>query len=138
VTPEQAVWAIALVVLAGLALLSFIHRRVSVPVLRREHLVRSPTHKAQVDSLNWWLRDPKIIRTILDERIATGEGLQRTLEAVEGMDEGEVAATVGLLLQNRNVRRVVAHLAAKADRLPIAAVREALVEWATPVREELH
>ena len=136
-TPAAAAWVIVLVLLVGLAVLSLFHLAVRVPEIRKERLVRSANHQAQVIALVDWLQQAKIVRTILETKVATAQGLQTTLEEIEGLSEAEVAATVGVILQNRDVRRVVAAYTERVRGLPPAAVRAALVDWALPVREEL-
>lgn len=135
-TPAAAAWAIVLVALLGLVILSVRHRTVRVPEKRKERLVRSPTHQAQVIALVDWLQQAKIVRTILENKVATAEGLQKTLEHVEGLSEEEVAATVGLLLRDRTVRRVIVAFSERERGLPPAAVRTALLQWAEPVKRE--
>lgn len=138
-TPGDAIiaaWVVAILVIVLLVALDSRRRR-AVPRLRHEQLVRSANHQAKIVALVDWLQDPKIVRTILEARVATAQGLQRTMEDIESLTEGEVDATVGLLLRERSVRRVVASYTEKVRGLPPAPVRKALREWAEPVKKEL-
>lgn len=131
-----ATWAAAMAVVALFALV-LVRMRRRVPQLREEQLVRSPTHQAQVIALCDWLAEERIVRAILDSRVATLQGLQNTLRDVEGMSEGEVQATVGLLLRHRTVRLAVATWVQKARGIPKGPALKGLIEWAEPVKAEI-
>lgn len=135
--------AIVVVLIAGAAVLVGVAFLTGWKVLERKVEIagdtplRTENHEAQVRALIEWLTDLKIARTIVDQRIATADGLASVLEQVEFMDEGEVAATVALILRDRTVRRVISHYEAKAKDLNRAEVMECLAMWAEPVRKEV-
>lgn len=130
------IWLGAFFVLLGFMWLA-IFMRLRAPALREEKLVRTPDHQAQVAALQDWLQDERIVRTILDSKVATIHGLQDTLANLEAMSEGDVSAHVGLILSKREVRQVVSRYVERKRGIPRLAAMKALLDWADPVRTEL-
>ena len=135
-TPAEFAWLVGLIAVLLFALLLH-RRRVTVPRARHLQLVRSPEHQAQIQALKEWLQEPRICRAFLDGRLATVQGLQQTFEDADGFTAEEAQATIGLLLSRRDTRLVVAGWMQKKYGHPKAEVLRALIEWATPVKEQL-
>ena len=109
---------------------------------------RTPEHLAMVRAVEDWVTDEAIARCMVQTGVATLEGLQRTLNEIWMMDEGETRATVALLLQHRDVRRLIAvrradiykchhehRSVAKARACSQSLAMIFLLKWAQPVRE---
>lgn len=69
---------------------------------------RTEEHERLLFMLREWLEEKDIALAILRARLATRVGLQLLVDGLEAMKEREIRAAVANLLDNRDVRQVVA------------------------------
>lgn len=136
-TPEAALWTFTALLL--LALTAFAGWRREKAKRNRTRLDRSDAHQAQINALGEWLRDAKIVQTVLDQRVATTRAaLSGILTTLEVMTEDEIKASIIVLLRDRTVRRVIADYETsriaeqEGQEPPREAVMRALLQWARP------
>lgn len=104
-----AAWLITFAVIAGVSVWRGARKKQEREEIGRlPQDARSENHNTQIQAMREWLLVPKIVKTMCQTGVAAPLGLQVLLDDIAMIEEDELAFTVGHLLSNRDVRRVVA------------------------------
>jgi LPXTG-motif cell wall-anchored protein len=125
-TPALVLAGIVLLV-AGLILV--IRKKRLIVYEEIEALERSEEHEALVNALTEWLQEERIVRAMIENRVANRPGLEETFRKLAGYDERKVKAVAAALLRERNVRRVIAAHLEHAHGITHREAMAPLLEW---------
>ena len=132
-----AAWACAFALIVTVSALRGARTRLArAEVAARPQDSRSENHNTQIHALAEWLLVPKIVMTMCHARVATKVGLQVLLDDLAVIPEEQLALTVAILLEDRDVRRVIAgYHCAKHPEENRERLMRALLLWTAPLEK---
>lgn len=94
-----------------------------------EAMERTEEHEAILNALTEWLQEERLVRVMIDNRVANRPGLQDTFRKLQTYDERKVRAVAAALLREKNVRRLIAAHLEREHGIPHAQAMAPLLEW---------
>jgi LPXTG-motif cell wall-anchored protein len=116
------------IVLLMAALLLVARKKRRIVAEKIEAIERTEEHEAILNALTEWLQEERVVRAMIENRVATRRGLVEVFAALPAYDEPKIKAVAACLLRDRNVRKVIAgHL--EKQGIPRRDAMGPLLEW---------